>query len=307
MARKKYSLAVMFALWLLALYTWFWYYAPLLTTEWAALVCIVLLTAFLVVALWLLHFKQKMILVHIGTGLSAIYVIIFAILCYNNYNYVDLRFGDSTVTYCFYFYSVSISAILCIFYILVQFLLKKEQDTGNGKFYLHGVILFAVLCVLADSILWDNQYIFGETGEMYRFITLHLYPGLFSIFAILIAGVYSLLFYKIKLKPFIAYILIGLCYALTITSLLINYTFLGFIIGELLIQLVLLGGYILFDVLRKKVPAKSAEAAPGQTEPSLDEKLAQLEELQTLREAGVLTEEEFQTQKQKILGGNKNV
>lgn len=296
MARKNYSLAVMFALWLLALYTWFWNYAPLLTTEWAALVCIVLLTAFLVVALWLLHFKQKMILVHIGTGLSAIYVIIFALLYFNNY------------TYNYYDILIVFSVILGVFYILVQFLLKKEQDTGNDKFYLHGVILFAVLCILADSILWDNQYIFSETGgEMYRFIILHLYPGSFSIFAILIAGVYSLLFYKIKLKPFIAYILIGLCYALTITSLLINYTFLGFIIGELLIQLVLLGGYILFDVLRKKVPAKSAEAAPGQTEPSLDEKLAQLEELQTLREAGVLTEEEFQTQKQKILGGNKHV
>lgn len=296
MARKNYSLAVMFALWLLALYTWFWNYAPLGETDWAALVCIVLLTVFLVVALWLLHFKQKMILVHIGTGLSAIYVIIFALLYFNNY------------TYNYYDILIVFSVILGVFYILVQFLLKKEQDTGNDKFYLHGVILFAVLCILADSILWDNQYIFSETGgEMYRFIILHLYPGSFSIFAILIAGVYSLLFYKIKLKPFIAYILIGLCYALTITSLLINYTFLGFIIGELLIQLVLLGGYILFDVLRKKVPAKSAEAAPGQTEPSLDEKLAQLEELQTLREAGVLTEEEFQTQKQKILGGNKHV
>lgn len=296
MARKNYSLAVMFALWLLALYTWFWNYAPLGETDWAALVCIVLLTVFLVVALWLLHFKQKMILVHIGVGLSALYIIIFALLYFNNY------------TYNYYDILIVFSAILCIFYILVQFLLKKEQDTGNDKFYLHGVILFAVLCILADSILWDYQYIFSETGgEMYRFIILHLYPGSFSIFAILIAGVYSLLFYKIKLKPFIAYILIGLCYALTITSLLINYTFLGFIIGELLIQLVLLGGYILFDVLRKKVPAKSAEAAPEQTEPSLDEKLAQLEELQTLREAGVLTEEEFQTQKQKILGGNKHV
>lgn len=298
MARKNYSLAVMFALWLLALYTWFWNYAPLLTTEWAALVCIVLLTAFLVVALWLLHFKQKMILVHIGVGLSVLYIIIFALLYFNNY------------TYNYYDILIVFSVILGVFYILVQFLLKKEQDTGNDKFYLYGVVLFAVLCVLAGSFLWNNEQ-----------QVLLIYPGSFSIFAILIAGVYSLLFYKIKLKPFIAYIMIGLCTGLTIASIIFNssYYYISYygyailtynwniIIGELLIQLVLLGGYILFDVLRKKVPAKRAESAPGQTEPSLDEKIAQLHDLQTLREAGVLTEEEFQTQKQKILGGNKHV
>lgn len=295
MAKKKYSLAVMLALWLLALYTWFWNYGPL-DDELGALICIIFLTAFLAVAFLLLHFKRWMLLIHIGIGLSILYVIIFTTLYFNYYK-----------TYNNYNILIYDSVILGVFYILAQFLLKKEQDTGNDKFYLCGVVLFAILCILADSILWDNQYILSDEGETYQFILLHLYPGSFSIFAIIIAGVYSLLFYRIKLKPFIAYILIGLSYALTITSLLINYTFLAFIIGELFIQLVLLGVYILINVLRKKVPAKSAEAAPEQVELSLNEKLAQLHDLQTLREAGVLTEEEFQTQKQKILGGNEYV
>ena len=296
MARKNYSLAVMIALWLLALYTWFWNYAPL-DDEFGALICIILLTAFLAVAFLLSHFKQRMLLIHISIGLSILYIIIFSTLYFNYYN-----------TYNYYNILIYNSVILGVFYILAQFLLKKEQNTGNDKFYLRGVVLFAILCILADSILWGTYSIFSEKGNIYhRFNLLYLYPGPFSIFAIIVAGVYSLLFYKIKLKPFIAYTLIGLCYALTITTLLINYTFLEFIIGEIFIQLVLLGGYILFDVLRKKVPAKSAEDTPGQTEPSLDEKIAQLHDLQTLREAGVLTEEEFQTQKQKILGGNEYV
>ena len=277
MARKKYSLAVMIALWLLALYTCF------KNLSLATIICIILLTALLVAALEVLHFKNLSIFLHIASGLSALYTIIFA------------EYTEGA--------DILIAVILCIFYILVQFLLKNEQNTKNDNLYLYGVILFAILCVLSDSIVLGR-------------VEVDLFIGFFSIGAIFIAALYGLLFYKVKLKPFIAYISIGLCLVLTIGSLFVNYrysdgytkyTIWDMFPTEFFIQLVLLGGYILFDVLRKKVPAKSAEAAPGQAEPSLDEKLAQLEELQTLREAGVLTEEEFQTQKQKILGGNKHV
>lgn len=272
MARKKYSLAVMFALWLLALCTCFAY------VSWAAIICVVLMTALFVAALWMLYFKNNMLLMHITVALTAVSILVlYTIMLYSNI------LGNAIA-----------AMLLGIFYLLAQFLLKTEHVNRNDKFYLYGVILFAVLYVLLDDFIVGNPSSISYT----------------SAAAVLVASLYSLLFYKIKLRPFAAYIAIGLYAVLTIILWVSYYRYYvgyGIPLMELLIQLVLLGGYILFDVLRKKVPAKSAEAAPGQTEPSLDEKLARLEELQTLREAGVLTEEEFQTQKQKILGGNKHV
>jgi hemolysin activation/secretion protein len=47
-------------------------------------------------------------------------------------------------------------------------------------------------------------------------------------------------------------------------------------------------------------PAPAAPAAPAGS--SMDDKLAQLKELGVLKENGVLSEAEFQAQKQKILG-----
>lgn len=48
------------------------------------------------------------------------------------------------------------------------------------------------------------------------------------------------------------------------------------------------------------VPAQAAPPAPPA--PDMDAKLAQLKDLATLKEQGVLSEEEFELQKSKILG-----
>ena len=49
--------------------------------------------------------------------------------------------------------------------------------------------------------------------------------------------------------------------------------------------------------------APQAYAAPAPAAPSTDDKLAQLKELGALKEAGVLTDAEFEVQKEKILAG----
>jgi hypothetical protein len=49
-------------------------------------------------------------------------------------------------------------------------------------------------------------------------------------------------------------------------------------------------------------PAAPAEAAAPPAASSMDDKLAQLKELGTLKDSGVLSEAEFEAQKQKILG-----
>jgi hypothetical protein len=48
-------------------------------------------------------------------------------------------------------------------------------------------------------------------------------------------------------------------------------------------------------------PPPPPPAAPAA--PAMDDKIAQLKELAALKDAGILTEEEFATQKQAILGG----
>ncbi|HEY6596361.1 MAG TPA: SHOCT domain-containing protein [Asanoa sp.] len=49
-------------------------------------------------------------------------------------------------------------------------------------------------------------------------------------------------------------------------------------------------------------PAYEQQAAPPPADDSMSDKLAQLKELGELKAAGVLTEAEFQAQKQRILG-----
>ena len=49
------------------------------------------------------------------------------------------------------------------------------------------------------------------------------------------------------------------------------------------------------------VDAPPSEAPPPPAEPSMDQKIHQIEELSKLRDTGALTEEEFAQQKQRIL------
>lgn len=60
---------------------------------------------------------------------------------------------------------------------------------------------------------------------------------------------------------------------------------------------------------QQEPPPEAAQAPPPAAQPaqpaapSMDDKLAQLKELGSLKDAGVLSEAEFEAQKQKILGG----
>jgi hypothetical protein len=51
-----------------------------------------------------------------------------------------------------------------------------------------------------------------------------------------------------------------------------------------------------------QAPPPAAAPAPAPQAPSMDDKLAQLKDLGDLKESGVLSEAEFEAQKQKILG-----
>jgi hypothetical protein len=57
---------------------------------------------------------------------------------------------------------------------------------------------------------------------------------------------------------------------------------------------------------QQEQPPETAQAPPPPAQPaasSMDDKLAQLKELGSLKQTGVLSEAEFEAQKQKILGG----
>jgi len=61
----------------------------------------------------------------------------------------------------------------------------------------------------------------------------------------------------------------------------------------------------------EKAAAKTSKAAPApavaetqqQTPPASDDRIAKLKDLASLKESGILTEEEFQAEKQRILAG----
>ena len=64
--------------------------------------------------------------------------------------------------------------------------------------------------------------------------------------------------------------------------------------------------YIVYDRIIHSKKSKTADnptASAKQAALSFDEKVEQQQKLQMLREAGILTEEEFSAQKQKIVGG----
>lgn len=52
----------------------------------------------------------------------------------------------------------------------------------------------------------------------------------------------------------------------------------------------------------KQAHEQQAAAAAAQAAPGMDKKYAQIEQLNKLKQSGALTEEEFQREKQKILG-----
>lgn len=285
MTKKTYTIAVAGMLFLLALYLFLTdvYYTIF------GLTGILILAVVLFLGLYFLFFGNKSWILHIFAGLALIYNILYATI-YSAYYDLDLI-------------ALLLTCFLALAYLLAQFLLQeKKKAPDNDKFYLLGVILF--------SILAAGLCTFGGGAISFSL-------NLFTLFAVLLFLIYFLLYSLIPLKSPAAYIVIGCDAILTIVRLCMITAFgsqtstLRFC-GILLIWLLALGGYILFDIMSRSDTESKFGTAPVSTKNhpnavSFEAKVKKVEDLQTLRENGILSEEEFQAQKNKILGGNNHV
>ena len=239
---------------------------------------ILVLTVAVILGLYFMIFQDVPWVMPIFVGLASVYNILFSTI-YSAYN------TDTA--------SILLTVFLLIAYIVTAIAPRKAKPVKNDKFYLFGVTLFSVLACT------NFEFAFSIT--------------LFTAFAVLVFLIYLLLHYTVSLKPFVAYITIGIDGILTIVYLCLSTNFdieqsVYLFSGHLVIWFLILGAYILFDVfsnsgtIKKSKPVKSYAS-----DLSFDGKIQKLEELQKLRESGILTEEEFQAQKNKILLGGSHV
>ena len=238
---------------------------------------IFILTIMAAIGISFLVFRGISWVMHIFAGLSFLYIVLFPAL-----DLIPIPWNLTAW--------ILLGCFLLIAYILAEVLFrKKRKPAGNDKFYLVGVILFSILA--GTSIQFAFQF------------------TLYTALAALVFLIYLFLHCTISLKPFVAYIAIGINGVLTILSLSLSTFFdieamVYLFCGRLAIWLFTLGTYILFDIFSKAgYMTKSTSSQAPSANLSYDAKIKKLEELQALRESGILTEEEFQTQKHKILSG----
>ena len=256
--------------------------------------CVIILLT-LIGALFLLK-KANALNLHIAVVCAFAYNIWLYISAYNIYYNIYLTNISALGSLNISFASIIIACLLFLFYIGGFFVLKRKyQSPNNDRFYLFGIALFTTIGILTDMRFWW----YGIWN-----------PTIFSAFLILVPLIYLLFYWIKKIKLKISYITIGITVILTLIDISVNHDNLVQLFGMLILVIILFVAYIVYDRMILSGANKTKNTPVSSTRPaarSFDEKVEKLHELQTLHIAGVLTEEEFQTEKKKILGGNEYV
>lgn len=187
-------------------------------------------------------------------------------------SFIDLVYGITTNLM---IYSCVCQISFLILYFIGVFILKKQKTTQKHKidftintvFWLIGFILFNHLFLVPAAL----AYLLYEKG---------VFNKLYATISISVAGIVMMVLF-----------------------ILLSIHFLPF----MLIILILLAAYYLLSFTTKgKYFIKTIEEhsdIQAEKGVSFDTNIQMLSELYKLKENGILTEEEFQTQKDKILGG----
>ena len=312
-AQMKYALVVAGMMFLLALLSWFnvndyYFYHSNPDTGYAMnTVCIcVVIPLILIGALFLLK-KDNALILHIA----------FACTSASAYNIFFTSY------YAINYYMIIITCLLFLFYIGGFFALKRKRQTpDNDRFYLFGIALFTVIGILIDLFSWLPEQVSLYSSELKRnlyttVMTLKMMPSMFGAFLILIPLIYLPFYLTKNIKPAVSYTAMGIAVLLTLINVGINLFSYDMDLAQFFENLILVIGiftavigiftaYIVYDRIIHSKKSKTADnptASAKQAALSFDEKVEKLQKLQMLREAGILTEEEFSAQKQKIVGG----
>ena len=308
-AQMKYALVVAGMMFLLALLLWFnvndyYFYDSYPDTIYAInTVCIcVVIPLILIGALFLLK-KDNALILHIAVACTSAYNISFQLFT----SYADINY---------YYYMIIITCLLFLFYIGGFFALKRIRQTpDNDRFYLFGMALFTVIGILIDLFSWLPEQVSLYSSELKRnlyttVMTLKMMPSMFGAFLILIPLIYLPFYLTKNIKPAVSYTAMGIAVLLTLINVGINLFSYDMDLAQFFENLILVIGiftaYIVYDRIIHSKKSKTADnptASAKQAALSFDEKVEKLQKLQMLREAGILTEEEFSAQKQKIVGG----
>ena len=195
-----------------------------------------------------------------------------------------------------------ISLLPCGAYFLGISLRRKENDLA--PFFYKSVIFFSFVLFFASGMPIENY--FGT------FSVLPLSLNLYTLIAAVLGLLAYALFYSGRLNKTISAVFVGVDAGLAfIVSILNTIDWdIFMMVGLLLIVSLLTAGFYLlaFSKAGKKLLGNDSPKTPALLKKSDGGNwISQIENLYKLHEAGILTDDEYQTQKDKILGGHNNV
>lgn len=250
-------------------------------------------------AIYLVEKKDNIIFLHTVSAISALFAVLYGV-------FLMIFQGFSGVLLILILSELSIAALY-----FAGITLKEVELKINGMFFKY-ILFFCLLLAFADSfsVSWSNGYY--DYGYYYMLHNTNI--SFFSMAAIVLAGVAYFLYCKNLLNSYVVYGVVGACFVGSIVKMSL---FFAPVIRSMMFPtlIVLLGTIIIYIILTVLFILRCkeygwnmyAKAKPIEQKietVSADEKFEKLEKLLKLKEAGVLTDEEFQAQKNKVLGEN---
>ena len=300
MSQKKYLITLTAALWLylcasVVFFYPFWYTYTVIF----GILGVVLGAAFLVVALLFCN-RQSFIALHITFGVTAAAAFAFWLIrCINEYE--------------MHIFGALVALAFVAAYVVGIFV--RRTNNQSPSFYRYACMFFAVLslvCAFIPAVGYGTYYNGGYGG--YYVVSIMQYSvNYFTLASAVLALLSYWLDYCGRLTLLAAHIIVGVGAAIS-AFLAVWYGYdldIALAMGSAAVVIICTAAYYLFAFTRRGralVGLNSAsEDAGTQSAAQTEDWMAELEKLNELRAAGVLTEEEYAAQKQKIIGGTKNV
>lgn len=289
---KKYSVVAATLPYVLLCYAFFILSPQIIDGEMFALIPTVMLflgSALYAAGLYFYLKADKKIFLHASAAYSAAGALVPSILF--------MMWADMTEGVCF----MVCVLLAAAFYVLGALTLKSASSDGR-PFGLLPVSVFSFLLAGTD---WLGYYNFGSWSVPEILVAVQWNISWFTFAAVIVGMGYYYLCCRGKSGKNLALIALAVCGVLTVCSVCLTYMFGGFYIEDIIFMLgTVLAYLVLWAVCAYIVWKNAAFNAPPATAAAKSAKdpLEALSDLNKLRQAGILTEEEYQEQKNKILG-----
>lgn len=289
---KKYSVAAATLPYVLLCYAFFILSPQIIGGETFVLIPTAMLflgSALYAAGLYFYLKADKKIFLHASAAYSAAGALVPSILF--------MMWADMTEGVCF----MVCVLLAAAFYVLGALTLKSASSDGR-PFGLLPVSVFSFLLAGTD---WLGYYNFGSWSVPEIFVAVQWNISWFTFAAVIVGMGYYYLCCRGKSGKNLALIALAVCGVLTVCSVCLTYMLGGWYLADIYFMIGVLLAYLtlfvvcLLAVIRL-IPQGAAKTAMTATPTKAP--LEALSDLNKLRQAGILTEEEYQEQKNKILG-----